>query len=89
MGEKKWTPGPWVTVRFVDDDDDIFTIGHKRGGIARMILHSQKQKDDAAANARLIAAAPELYEALYGLMHGHDGSIEAAQAALAKARGEK
>lgn len=63
-GKPAWTPGPWVMIRLVDGDEDIFTVGHRRGGIARMLLHSEKQKAEAVANARLIASAPELYEAL-------------------------
>lgn len=59
-----FTPGPWITIRWVDEDDDIFTVGWKRGGIARMILCSDYQKETAVANARLIAAAPEILDAL-------------------------
>jgi hypothetical protein len=46
-------------------------------------------REEAVALSHLFAAAPELYAALYGLMHGHDGAIEAGRSALSKARGEK
>ncbi len=49
--------------------------------------------DEAAANAALIAAAPDLYAALAGLLHQEETGDNAldftdAKAALAKARGE-
>ena len=91
--EPKWTPGPWYTAsdfvgpyRLVAGDTTIAQIGH----------------DDAqtcVANCALIAAAPELYEALARLLKwvkplvsGTDreeiDSIEQACVALRKARGE-
>lgn len=67
MTDRKHTPGPWRVVR-------------DRNGAATMILSSQKDEDGDElpvidyehggytyayeANARLIAAAPDMYEAL-------------------------
>ena len=61
-----------------------------------------RTKEEMAANARLIAAAPELYEALEQMVEiaeltvgwlptppGADGPLIKARAALAKARGEQ
>ena len=65
----------------INDDGETIEIGH---GVAR-------------ANAHLIAAAPELFEALDKLANGYSGCrwdtglvprIEMAKKALAKARGE-
>lgn len=86
------TPGPWASVQSngvkngviaVDDDaNDQFYIGKMSG-------------PDAEANARLIATAPELLEALEEAVQwdSHDSEgvpavwLEKARAALAKARG--
>jgi hypothetical protein len=82
------TPGPWklrhVPERFdgstycVDWSDDQEEVAE--------IVHGE-------ANARLIAAAPDLLEALqacfeYGAMTGDDWVADRAEAAIAKATGE-
>ena len=77
------TPGPWRVER-----------PYIRGA-GRVIasLESGRNEVEDTANARLIAAAPELYEALVDLIgflfHGKKDSqaILRATAALAKARG--
>jgi hypothetical protein len=68
MTEPKWTPGPWQTImhngspreerQFADASGRPLGICHPhvRGGEPAMW--------EAKANARLIAAAPELYDAL-------------------------
>ena len=89
-----WTPGPWRIkegpCHAADCCDlticgDIFMLAHINGP---NYAHSQ-------ANARLIAAAPDLYAALdwlcRALVHDHNKNIDywtEALAALAKARGE-
>lgn len=57
---------------------------------SRMKLNMQDDLDVAKANAYLIAAAPDLYEALEAMVCTDGGavSIQKARAALAKARGE-
>lgn len=77
------TPGPWKVDR-----------PYIRGaGRAIATLESGRNEVEDAANARLIAAAPELYEALVDLIgflfHGKKDrqAILRATAALAKARG--
>lgn len=93
----KHTPGPWKA--FPSDPADgaecyYLTAVELRGEIACIY---GPQRDEQEANARLIAAAPELLEALEGLLAhlGPDGYIpnaggtatERARAAIAKATG--
>jgi hypothetical protein len=106
-GMNKFTPGPW------SPDDEIqqcptasalttrFFYGPNRLAIFRMGLGYESDETNEA-NAHLIAAAPDMYEALEDLLNeysdlmsdmygNHDGSTTAymkAEAALAKARGE-
>ena len=89
--EPKWTPGPWVLV------GDSRTIIESESGDGIIGINSQSMSwleiDDA--NAHLIAAAPELYDALLYVLSvcpaidyiGEEARAEA-RAALAKARGE-
>ena len=99
-----FTPGPW-DFSWEIQPNGCPTVGHK-GLMVCMVAHSAKepdQKETAIANASLIAAAPELLEALEALEDaycdvGPDMSREkrangrkaliAARAAIAKARGE-
>lgn len=82
MSEPKFTPGPWyVDGTFVTNDEDLDICS--MGDVAW------------EANAHLIAAAPELYEALRDLIaycdptgDYIDDELVWARAALAKARGE-
>lgn len=93
---RPWTPGPWKLF----DDETCFVgyIMHDEGFRAHIFETAGQQEDEA--NALLIAAAPELFEALaeavrmYGSEGGpwnvpsHPGSwIAQARAALAKALG--
>ena len=94
MTETKFTPGPWVNSPLgpwiIETKDEI--------EIADISAFSLV---NATANAHLIAAAPELYEALVNVMSeissilkdeehyfGTTERFDAARAALAKARGE-
>lgn len=78
-----WTPGPWEAYRA------RFTEYGVRSAIGIDITTEQTE-----ANARLIAAAPDLAEALDGLLDYCEAEclvrapLAAARAALAKARGE-
>lgn len=88
--ETKWTPGPWKLkgAGSIMGADDVLvaTTGY------RVAVGS----DEDESSARLIAAAPELYEALDAITHWNDrdGHVDAswwnaARAALARARGAK
>lgn len=114
--QQKWTPGPWL-IKFCDvGDEEVFIapieirsgqnnfpIVDTEGGLAS--AGNSWRIEEIEANAHLISAAPELYQALQkmletarGLLRGecYDRSGEKflaqfseAEAALAKARGEK
>ena len=89
MSESKFTPGPWLFSSY-KSGNSVIVIDGKEFDVATV---NYPNRD---ANAHLIAAAPELYEALEFLLtckHGEfcDHYREAerkAKAALAKARGE-
>ncbi len=74
----KHTPGPWALAQYakgfclpipVKEHKTIavFSVGPSHGDIAYM-QHGLWGDDQALANARLIAAAPELLEALQGML---------------------
>lgn len=103
------TPGPWYPGHFVDDDHSCNCTGivsehGPMGGIASVHIDNGKAIGDggndappleeAKANARLIAAAPEMLEALMQVRrfveaHDHDETAPFAlgiiDAAIAKA----
>ena len=62
----KHTPGPW---RYQEDSDRYTHIVRSP---TNRIVHQGPQHDDAIceANARLIAAAPELYDTLKRILDG-------------------
>ena len=87
MSEPKWTPGPWI-----EEEDGLEVRAASNYKMVAATLGSEER----LANANLIAAAPELYEALeiicrFSLPKGGDQIVAFAQAfkALAKARGEE
>ena len=101
MTQFKGTPGPW---RVSEKRGDLIDIRHENNELGAMSLNlaqvvaRQSWLKEAEANARLIAAAPELLEALQLCEEfmsqlpstGFDGlaRIEFARAAIAKATGE-
>jgi hypothetical protein len=101
MTAPQFTPGPWHVVGRAEEYN-LAVCAPRPGNEDR--LDSVLGDEHAEANARLIAAAPELYEALealrsYGcpVCQGDCGSAnppvvscptQQASAALAKARGE-
>ena len=95
-----YTPGPWATHKTEGNGgnipDRLEIVGPEEGRKRSLIASIYGFKlPEGQANARLIAAAPELYEALENLMdflfHGKKDRqmILRARAALAKARGEE
>jgi hypothetical protein len=103
MSAPAFTPGPWYVTPPQDlgsRGQQVHIMGGKgatRWGVAIVGTAEAKDADTQSANARLIAAAPELYEALaemvglYGLCSEIEecAACSKAQAALAKARGEQ
>jgi len=84
------TPGPW---RMEEFRKGSYLVTARNAGTAREGIVAQHVP--GIANARLIAAAPELYEALENLIdflvHGKKNcqAILRAKAALARARGDE
>lgn len=105
---EKFTPGPWHAVeqfgaKWGEEShycyEDVLAYGKYRGGIASCYPAENIggiTREEAHANAALIAAAPELYAMLNEMIvpfskwnvEGGAGLIERAREALAKARGE-
>ena len=93
----KHTPGPWRTInRFQDKVDVVHEAGAKIGGaslvVARVIVRDS-WLEEQMANARLIAAAPELLEVARLLVEANCPEAVAlatqrAHAAITKTRGE-
>lgn len=108
MNKPNWTPGPWEV--FEHKDHSGLEIGPPCTDAAlkgcvkdtcvihlERLLYGSDWYKEKKSNAHLIAAAPELYEALTDLLHGIRAGygamqgkpvIEKSEAALAKARWE-
>ena len=99
----KHTPGPWA-VREHWSDDGAFEVYPTRGGapsygqwsaLAEVPEYGKEDSPEAEANAHLIAAAPDLLEALQEIVNAADGDgwnqldagLKKARAAIAKATG--
>jgi hypothetical protein len=71
MSESKFTPGPWKKFsRWNDRYLAVIDSTPDRDGavVANCICHVALTNDDCVANARLIAAAPEMLAALHELI---------------------
>lgn len=81
--ETKWTPGPW-------ESDCEYIVGHGQDVDYENVCVVGLCKE-MGANAHLIAAAPELYEALeYVIKQVPEfGSVPGIAETMAKARGEQ
>ena len=89
MKEFKGTPGPW-------NGKDVGICKQDRAGLQLgfIMTHDENRVAECAANAHLIAAAPDLLEALQEVVKVLDGAgCEAAtvkaKAAISKALGEE
>lgn len=94
----KHTPGPWMPHGGKPRDGYCFIGDATPTGWPVALVSDRVATGEAEANARLIAAAPELLAALQAMVdnyvdtygdEGDDapGSIKTARAAIAKARG--
>jgi hypothetical protein len=107
MTERKHTPGPWEAYDAAAYGT-LITCGSLTGQghrIAYVHLYRDLSVETYAANARLIAAAPELLEALEAVLYwaeliagdttdkeaaaNEEASIALARAAITKATGDK
>lgn len=87
----KHTPGPWFSQY---DDNGFYKIGSEAVGLNIAFTFGESDADEA--NVRLMAAAPNLLEALENLADYVDEwvgdnecrPLENARAAIAKARGQ-
>lgn len=97
----EYTPGPWNAKYANDGCGDIGIVGD--GGVVAECFHEIREKNERAnreciANARLIAAAPDLLEALKAARDELDeyrvdtnsmpSTLEIIDAAITKATGE-
>ena len=102
MSEPKWTPGQWrATTRQGSWDWVVYTEDDPNIEICQTFHDGTDENEEGEANAHLIAAAPELYEALlkclmlledYGAGEPDSCARELFDevcAVLAKARGEQ
>jgi hypothetical protein len=97
----KHTPGPWTVAEYEDEAYIVDRDGHSAQGITSVRLSGAGMNySEALANAHLVAASPDLLEALEelsDLMQGViDGdykpdclTLQPARAAIAKAEGLK
>lgn len=96
MVEFKGTPGPWRVSEKVGDFIHIRHDNNEPGAMSLNLTHVTARSSwsqEAEANARLIAAAPELLEALQECLGWVNNGMardvhNKAQAAIAKALGE-
>jgi len=95
VSETKFTKGPWRAEVYSEDECEVVPQAVINYG--ELMLYDGNRAGNGecckmtAANAHLIAAAPELYEALAELVRIHKTSHvtwDDAELALAKARGE-
>lgn len=79
--EIKHTPGPWKQSSIIPSDEYTTVIlgGQYNGIIARAELSPYFEIEQSEANAKLIAAAPELLKALQGVYSMLESDPEASE----------
>lgn len=97
MTQTTHTPGPW-SLRMTGWQTNPAAIYSPRrpGAVACIPARTSVPLDEQSANARLIAAAPDMFEALSNIILSSDANcgdslanaIEAARAAITKAKGQ-
>ncbi len=96
----KFTPGPWKVSHQINGKRHVVRNDRQPGEFPLCLLPEGRIESERMANAKLIAAAPELYQALELLLVECDAHLDyvddenmlvrvnEARAALSKARGE-
>lgn len=81
------TPGPWATE--VDPETRELNIVSNRRPYIAIVLTEDVWDEQCAANARLIACAPDMLRALQRIVHpmADDDDLEYAKEIIAKAEG--
>jgi hypothetical protein len=77
MSEAKFTAGPWQREDYSDEDGVLFEMelaGANGEAICRIDFEGVDNTAYAEADARLIAAAPDMYEALRRLVEPTPGT---------------
>jgi hypothetical protein len=98
MSEAKHTPGPWLLGNEFEDDTELSIINDDDHRICEIGPFLQEWTDEERANALLIAAAPEMLEALKRVAYEddrkrgfyfviHQTIMQQVKAAIAKAEG--
>src|SRR5262245_8831819 len=79
MSEQKHTPGPWtvdsdesIAVRPNGDGGRVCTLNWLRG---RQGLNGRREANEVEANARLIAAAPDMLAALTEIVSADEAAL--------------
>lgn len=102
MSETKWTKGPWSLGDKCKHTHgrEVLHDNNEPGSISMVLARAYARpcwEAEGEANARLIAASPELYEALANVVAEYDEedngrtlrwAVDSARDVLAKARGE-
>jgi len=96
MSEVKYTLGPWVQYRYVSDNKLTSHVFDSKG---ELVAHCHGGWDQRLINARLIAAAPEMLEALQKVLIPIEllemklgtpiDGVSLAKSAIAKATGKE
>lgn len=99
MSEFKGTPGPWVVEEYGASNNHVVGFGPVVFASKAASGKYRPSREEMKANALAAAAAPDLLEALIGIIDsiGPDGYIpscglpktQAARAAIAKALGDQ
>lgn len=94
MSDTKWADGPWSAQKYGLDGEGGWEVRSGGNEVCTIAVDDEICKDEEQPTAHLIAAAPELYDALeyvagFAATGGKTyGDHPAVKAALAKARGE-
>ncbi len=91
MSKQNYTPGPWKCNNvFLDSEPNRYIVGENKWGgrnVADCGMSSGGEWDINEANARLIAAAPEMLEAINAVINSIDNGTPARRTTLDAIKG--